>query len=343
MNLPQRIKYSIKCIIAYLLFYSGVIFLIKAVKLKNKAVVLMYHRILDEKELPLSFSHPGIIVQKANFAKQLKFLRRHFHILSENAFLDRLERHGSFRSSSCLITFDDGWQDNYNNAYPILREMQLPAIIFLAAGFIGKKQEFWQEKLAAVLFEIRQRLEPNDRTILQRYGIDGITEMPAQEAKTAIRQFVTLQKDLDAAKLHHLIEDISKHSRQHQENKVDSFMNWDQVKEMACNTISFGSHSVHHHILTKVSLQTAAKEIVESRQYVKKMTGISPKIFCYPNGNHSDELAGLVAASGYRAAFTTTSGMVDHGCNRYTLRRINIHDDASRSLPLFMMRILGIF
>lgn len=345
MTLLDTIKYSIKYTIASILFYTGILFVIKTFKLRNKVVILMYHRVLNHNERLATFSHPGICVDKDTFEQQLLFLKKHFRVLPEDDFLEHLEESIPFHSSSCLITFDDGWLDNYTNAFPLLKENNFPATIFLATDYIGTGKTFWQEKIAAELFDLLRRGDKSATPILEHYDLGEVAALPRWQAKIKIREFISKQKHLKSGELHEFIDDfpIASSSVSHTDKHVDSFLDWNNVREMAENNISFGSHSVHHYILTNIPHETAATEIRDSQKAVEKGAGRSPKLFCYPNGNFSAEIAEEVRAAGYLAALSTKQGYLDKESDRFSLPRINIHDGTSSSIPLFMMRILGLF
>jgi|MTBAKMStandDraft_1061839.scaffolds.fasta_scaffold26177_2 peptidoglycan/xylan/chitin deacetylase (PgdA/CDA1 family) len=345
MNLSNKIKYGIKFTFASLLYYSGLLFLIKAVKLKNKAIVLMYHRVLDDEEKKKTFSHSGIVVDKRVFAKQMHCLKKSFHVMPEEEFLTHLTKRIPFRKNSCLITFDDGWLDNYTNAYPILKKSGLPASIFLSTGYIGTGSQFWQEKLAAKLFSLYQKKDQESMTLLKKHELDCLVHLSPDDARRKIRDFVTKLKKLQSPDLHKVLIDygVDHDQGSPDPDDIDVFLNWDQVREMARNNISFGSHSVSHHILTKISLEEARKEIDFSRQSIIEHTGKTPKTFCYPNGDYTNEIAESVSDAGYLAAFSTINGHIAGTGKLYALPRINIHNDATNSIPLFMARILGLF
>ena len=154
INIIQNAKRSLRVFIAHFLYYTGVLNLLLNRKLKNKAVVLMYHKVLDKEEISSSYSQNGIIVSKESFETQIKYLKKNFNIISLNSTIQSLKNKTSLPSRSCLVTFDDGWKDNYQNAYPILKECQIPAVIFLSTDFIGSDQHFWQEKLVQCLVRI---------------------------------------------------------------------------------------------------------------------------------------------------------------------------------------------
>ena len=134
---------AIKVAVSWTLYYLGILQLWQAIVLRRRAVGLMYHRVLTDDERKSAASHPGIVVDEQTFARHMAVLRRRFVVLSiEESRPSRAA--AAIPSSACLITFDDGWRDNYSNVLPILERHRLPALIFLPVNFIGARRVFWQ-------------------------------------------------------------------------------------------------------------------------------------------------------------------------------------------------------
>src|SRR4030095_13864207 len=99
-----------------------------------------YHRVLEKEEPYLDHSQPGMVVTLPTFERHLSFVERHFDIAPLSSILD-VET--GRRRPRCVITFDDGWRDNYELAFPALRKRGLPAAIFVTTDFIGGDRVFW--------------------------------------------------------------------------------------------------------------------------------------------------------------------------------------------------------
>lgn len=105
-----------------------------------KILVLNYHKI-DEAFHPLS-------VSPALFDEQMRFLKEQgYHTISPQDLQAALEGEDRLPSNPVLITFDDGYADNYANAYPILKQYDMKATIFVVAGFVGKSERYltWEQ------------------------------------------------------------------------------------------------------------------------------------------------------------------------------------------------------
>jgi peptidoglycan/xylan/chitin deacetylase (PgdA/CDA1 family) len=120
-------------------------------------------------------------------------------------------------------------------------------------------------------------------------------------------------------------------------------LNWKEVEEMSGNGISFGSHSAHHRILTRVAVAEARKEIENSLAMLAERDINFIPVFCYPNGDYNSEIQKLVKRSGYRAAVSGHNGF-EHELPEdfFGIRRIGIHHDISRRPSLFSWHIAGL-
>ena len=97
--------------------------------------ILMYHRVLE----PNIEIEPGMYVKPKTFRRHLEVLTRRYRVLPLNELCKLIANHERIPRNTVSITFDDGWVDNYYFAFPLLREFQVPATIFLITGSIGKE------------------------------------------------------------------------------------------------------------------------------------------------------------------------------------------------------------
>lgn len=345
------LKYSIKQSLAYFLYFSGILFIYKYIKLKEKALALLYHRVLTLAEQETTFSQNGIIVSDITFNRHLVFLKKHFNIIDAAEFSRIIEEGKIFSDSSCLITFDDGWKDNYTNAFPLLKNQEIPSLIFLSVNYIENDDLFWQETLNIYL---KVFLSETDSSILEeknliefieRYELNDIIDSSDENRKIQILNFINNwkfkpeKKRIEFLKSFNNILDIDIT----QQNKCDYFMNWDDIGNMESGNITFGSHGMNHKIVTQLSNEQLNEELSESKIELGKKLSKNVDTFSYPNGNYDQETAKLVENLGYQFAFTTEYGFVDKNCNLMTIPRINIHEDVTNNIPMFLCRILGIF
>ncbi len=346
----QRITYTIKVAAAHVLFYTGLLRIWQSVVLRRKAVVLMYHRVLLREQREATASHPGIIVNESTFAAQMAFLRRRFCVLSLGEFADRLARRVPFQNSSCLITFDDGWRDNFESALPHLVRHQLPAVVFLPVNYIDHNRPFWQEGLTHLLWRALEevRTAPLQRErfeqLLAPIGLARALDAGGQDPRASVREIVGTMKYADMSVIEQLLSDLASvlGIDLAELSHTDGFMTWDQVHEMSRRGVAFGGHGADHRILTRLPRHEAEVEIRASKEVLDSRLSQRTVAFAYPNGDWNAEVAEEVKEAGFEVGFTTRRGFVTCDEDRFALRRVNVHEDMTRSMPMFLARVTGL-
>src|SRR5688572_30322187 len=215
-------------LIANSLYYSGLLWLVVAIRFHRKAFVLMYHRVLPPGAD--TFSADSIVVHPETFARQMAFLRRYFRVLSVAELAEHLEAGRGLPSRSCVVTFDDGWRDNFDHALPILREQNVPAVIFVATDYIGTNNCFWQERLSRLFFNaVRAGGEARSITE-QSLSSPGLSERSVGDQRRLIRDAVDALKNRPEAEIQAVEERLRKSLGDSAEGfGEDRFMDWDQV------------------------------------------------------------------------------------------------------------------
>lgn len=193
-------KATVRRLIASVLYYSGLLWLLAARNLRGRIVVLMYHRVLPKNAD--SHSASAIVASVETFNRQMRFLRRFFNPLTLEQFNDVLNGRRSMPPKACLVTFDDGWFDNHAHALPVLREHRVPAVIFAATGFVGTDRCFWQERLTRALFLLRK--QPKAAALLREIGGEHLAVVDDASAREVVRWQVTQIKSRPMAELESL-------------------------------------------------------------------------------------------------------------------------------------------
>ncbi len=312
--------------------------------LKGKVSILTYHRVLPQSELTEQYIQPGMYVSVDAFNRQMQFLKRHCTVLS---FADLLAmwsaKQWDAEQRYCVVTFDDGWLDNYRHAFPLLKWYGIPATIFLPTDYIGTDRWFWPDRVSWLWPRWSERSETEQQrvwhTVRTRHGwckglepalmssdVDGFIERCKTQSYDQMTEFI--QSWADAL-----------HVSLPPDRQV---MNWDEVREMAKSGISFGSHSVTHKILTTVSDEELLQEVQGSWDALRGHLDRTVPVFCYPNGNWNEKIGSVVEVAGYEAAVTMEFGHeTGVPANRYGLKRINVHHAITCSDSLFGFHLAG--
>jgi peptidoglycan/xylan/chitin deacetylase (PgdA/CDA1 family) len=273
---------------------------------RNRLTVLAYHRITDPHAPGFDTFKPNVSATPAEFAAQMDFVREHFNVVSSDDLIDWLDGKRSLPPYPALITFDDGYRDNYDHAWPILRERGLPATLFLTTGFIGTTKPFYWDLIAYCFYHTRKteaELPPlgylrwNDeasRDRVMKHWLGTLKRLSDAEKQAAVEQLpqrldVTVKEDTFAGLL----------------------LSWDQVREMAVDGFTMGSHTESHPILTRIPIEQARAELEVSKARIEAEIGRTVRAFAYTNGMRSDfnvALQAILPQIGYRVAFTLLRG-----------------------------------
>jgi peptidoglycan/xylan/chitin deacetylase (PgdA/CDA1 family) len=123
---------------------------IKRIYRKKKwPLILMYHRVIEEHEA--ADLQPGLYVSKNVFEGQIAYLAKKYHPISMSDFSKAVLENRSFPRNTVLLTFDDGWRDNYLNAFPALKKRNVPATIFLTVALIGSDRLLWFQEISTLI------------------------------------------------------------------------------------------------------------------------------------------------------------------------------------------------
>jgi peptidoglycan/xylan/chitin deacetylase (PgdA/CDA1 family) len=300
---------------------------------RDSTVILTYHRVLEKWDPALDYSQPGMVVTIPTFERQLAFLVRHFEIVPLGALLDGEAGRRPLRRPRCVITFDDGWRDNYELALPILRRHGLPATIFLTTGFIGTDRVFWHTELIYLLMvgELAQFLR-NERALAGypravREGLRrcaGLGRVSSADETDALVE--TVKATCEEDRIHDLIGALSRAAGLSRPLLPGRrfFLDWGQVREMAASGFEIGSHGCSHRILTRLSTHEAEQELVRSKAEIECRVGGAVRHFAFPNDGANPTLTGLAARAGYRTACVGSPDAVGGGIR--ALRRVGMHE-----------------
>jgi peptidoglycan/xylan/chitin deacetylase (PgdA/CDA1 family) len=309
-----------------------------------RLLVLMYHRVLPERHPDRAYEQPGMYVSPETLALHVEILKRHFEIVHLDEWARKAVDRERLPRLACALTFDDGWRDNFDYAFPVLRAQSVPATIYLLSDLVGTRYSFWPNKLARLLGDARNntyraRWPQWLGQVLTDVGVSAGARLPIpmQYIDAAIGRCKVLYPDAEITEL------VSAIATAGQEAVGDDrdLMNWDEIRRMAeGGKIRFGSHTRRHTRLeARVPLSALQDEICVSRTLIEQQLQVSVTSFCYPNGDHCPAAVDLVRTA-YATAVTTQRGWNRAGTDTYLLKRVGVHEDVSSSPSAFLSRLL---
>jgi peptidoglycan/xylan/chitin deacetylase (PgdA/CDA1 family) len=291
--------------------------------------ILVYHSVVRRALEVEDFC----FIREQEFRAQLDLLRQRFQIvhLEEAA---RLLEHGAARGPMAVLTFDDGFQDNFDVVYPMLRAAGVPATIFVCTDFIDTNRVPWYCRLHDALTRTRQSQLSWDR---RRFDLDG-TAARTRAADVLKRTL----KRLPHPTLESAVDDISKALEPDAESGAPTdprfrMLTSAAIREMAASgLVEFGAHTGSHAILGKLSRREQRDEIERSISAVGNLTGKECRLFAYPNGrfdDYDDASLEILRTAGIATAVTAEEGWNDAATPPLELLRYPIGGEPS--MPRF--------
>ncbi len=308
---------------------------------RRELAILMYHRILPRDDPRFAHEQPGMLVTPETFGAHLSWIKRYFEPVHLSEWLDGIR--GPGRRPALAITFDDGWRDNYEFAYPLLHRAGVPATLFAVTDFIGTNRDFWPGRI--------------QRLLCQAPGSERISGAAQESLHWLCRESgepAPLDSPWPAERTDRLIEHLKAFPDGEVEDHIEALesglglsgtleepilLDWAQITEMmADGTLELGSHTRRHRRLIP-GLDTAEMEaeIVGSKTVIRERTGEHAAVFCYPSGDRTAAAEAMVQAH-YRGACLVEKGWNRAGADPYALRRVAVHEDVSRDRSAFLAR-----
>ena len=244
--------------------------------------IVGYHRVVDD--MRRQDLYPGLAVTRETFERQLDWMGRHFRFSSLGEIVTGISTGEQFAPPRVAVTFDDGYMDNYEIAYPILRRKGVPATFFVISDVV-------QGKLAPphdVLFQWLRRA----------VGGDG---KDAERGRRAWHLTVALLNTARGKPLEQLTQTLM----QTQALTLPSMMDWGCIQSMATAKMDIGSHTRSHALLPRVSDADMHEELSTSKQILSQRLGQPVRDLAYPDGQCDARTVRAVEHAGYRCAVTT--------------------------------------
>jgi len=313
----KNIKYSLINFLRLVIYFSGAAFLVYSIS-KNGAIVLTYHRVNN------TSYDPSITVSVKNFEKQIEYLAKRRRVVSLEDLITYIQNGIGFPKGSVVITFDDGYRDNYTNAYPILKKYNMPFTIFLTTDYIGSDKLIWYDELRYKIKESNCDYFELKTNNSERYNI-GNKKGKSETFVDLLRLLIDSSEEKRKALLLELDDEL----RVKVPKRIarDTMLSLEDIKEMSVeNQVSFGAHTCSHCRLTSVSLEDAKEEIVGSKLKIEKEIGKEIKLFSYPYGGYNERIKQILEENGFDCAVTINYGNNALESDFFELKRIGVND-----------------
>ena len=315
--------------LANIFYRSGLIY--PAARLeRSRIVILNYHRIRGagaSADTPLEDAVFG--PTQPEFERQVKWLAKNFDLLAESELLDIVRTSATRQGRYAAITFDDGYRDNYDLAYPVLRAQSAPAIFFICPGLLDSRRVGWWDMIAYLV----KRSEKEAITVM------GATMLLGSQKRAAITKLHDWMKLRKRAETQNLLDElaaacsVSFPDRALQDAQL---MTWEQVREVSEHGVAIGSHTHRHPVLATLTEDEQREELITSKHELERQLQSTVRTLAYPVGGYQHFTAAsmrIARECGYEGAFSFQTGGNSAGSiNPYNIRRLAPSDQLD---PLF--------
>lgn len=297
--------------------------------------VLAYHRVLPQvTETGYAFDKDLVSASREEFEWQVRHIARHYRPVSCSEVAEAIESGKPLPRNAVMLTFDDGFIDNYEVAFPILRKHGVPGVFFISTGYIDSGDVFWFDHLVHVILKAQApsiRLDAIGQTLELGTDEDG-------RRHAAARLLGLLKRSPESARLQALSELAAAAgvSLSDDEKAGSAPMTWAQIREMSNAGMEFGSHTVSHPILSTIADDAQLQhELCESKAAIERELGRPVVALAYPVGGRDAINGDVLAATekaGYRVAFTYQPGTeIPRQASRFSLPRIHVERYTTRA------------
>jgi peptidoglycan/xylan/chitin deacetylase (PgdA/CDA1 family) len=302
-------------------------------------IVLAYHRIGDGSGARVDRELWSATAEQLD--RQLRLVKRSFEVVGPEELTDGSSRAPGRR---VMITFDDGYRDLHELAFPVLAANDVAATLFLCTGFIdGLGGAWWDEIAWMIRGSERARLGggPWSPTPLTLRG-DG--------AAATIERVNQAYRTQPAHGCEHFLAQLGEATGSGRRPLAESaadWITWGQAHEMQAAGHEIGAHTVSHPLLARCSPEGQRTEITGSIERIEEQLGRRPRCFCYPVGLRDTFSAGTqqcLREAGIELAFTDYGGYLPRGrLQPYDVRRTNVGHGLSDARFAAMLTVPQVF
>jgi peptidoglycan/xylan/chitin deacetylase (PgdA/CDA1 family) len=339
--MKQLLKRTLKWLTSVLIYYTGMLWLLSFIRLKLLGrqgwTIITYHNIIGADEKSRAEVQPGMCVLADSFDKQMSYISKHCKVVSVDTLVESIRNRDKKLSKTVAVTFDDGWRDNYSEAFPILKKHNIPAMIFLATDLVksGKIPPFlevsillggdgiWPHRAVNIFRDIAERHNLASRIPQltdERY--EFIMHSPFEYMKTLmLLEYNYMCEIVDA-----LLSETGLDKNEWRNRRW--MVNTAEIREMQAAGIEFGSHGESHDLMILIDIEQVKRELKQSKVYIEGELGKPVNIMAYPNGDFNEDIKRETKAAGYKGAMAMYWDEKTKGIDIYSLGRSGMSEGA---------------
>src|SRR2546427_6825520 len=298
-----------KTCFAYAYTWTGVSHLLARQARAAMPFIVCYHRVVENFERSVMGAIPSMLISDRMVSRQIDWLAKRFSLMSLDEIGSRLELGRPFEKPAAAITFDDGYSDVYHHAYPLLKRKGVPAAFFVVTGLVdtGRPQVF--DRLYLLIRLLHRHGMPPALALGRALRSMGIDAREIERLRVGAEEPFTLMTAVLSAFPRHYVESAIAALEDQVPFRKDLLdemapLSWNMIETIHRGGMTIGSHTKSHLLLTSETAETAAKELIESKQVLEARLNTSIRHFAYPDGRFNPAVVQAVQRAGYRFGYS---------------------------------------
>ena len=271
---------------------------------RGETKILLYHSVVKKADFNAGLDYADQCLTDEEFERQMRFLSRRFNVISLDDFF---KGHRDKEGINVVITFDDGFLNNYAVAYPILKRYGLKAAFFVTTSFISEGKTPWFIKLAYEAYKSPRfgKSYEEKKAVVEKMK-KSLRGLAFEEFRKELARFGDVSDD-------EIFRDGRAYFRP---------MSWEEVIRLSGDsTVTIGSHGRTHYPLDILDRETLKSEMLGSKELIEQKIQKRVDYVSYPHGFISDDVLDATKESGYTAGITTVHGFNCKSSDPYLLKR----------------------
>lgn len=333
------LKIPIKFVIKLLLSSRLVLWFYRRL-LRRRPRIILYHGISD---LDYEKKNSGTI-DKDVFQKQIKYLKRYYVNITLSSFISARETGDSLPANGIIITFDDGYENNYRCAVPILRKYGFTASVFINPRYVEMTEN--KEKVIFWWDIIDYLMEPeNSADFISIFEDSGIKLSLSGSFLSFKDKMKELLKVIPLQTQEKIVNEMkSRFADNIATSKFPSLMNWQQLRELKQAGVEVGGHTLSHFAVSMLPPDKFPEELVESKKIIEEKLSNSVEAFAFPYGNrnhYSQAAVQVLKEAGYKCALLVLNRDDEEEKDGFCLNRTAILKEDS--CAIFKLKVTGVY
>jgi len=338
---------NIEVLLSYLLYFSGILFLVRIINKKlNRIAIITYHSISEDYEADeyrSCLDLMGMNVPKSQFIQHIKYIYKNYNVINLDELVNFYNTNKKLPTNPIVITFDDGFKNNYITAYPVLKKYNCKATFFIIGNSQVADGIVWLHLLYRVLDTLSGKKFNVTIDDLINFKIDKFDDESkinvAHQLKKVLGR-LPFEKKINTLQIICMQNKIDFN----QIKNSDIYMTTDEIKDVCHSGNLLGSHSMSHDNLTFLPVSLQKEEIFQSKKIIQKICNNYFIPFSYPYGTKNsfdNEIKTSLKKNLFSCGVTTIEGLNGKNTDLYELKRIEIGNFKKIEFIVHMSGFIG--